>query len=106
MIEVRSPVEDFTGVTAGVVFDAGRAEVDHLTPSQVAYFRKAGYTITRHAPASAAPAPPAPAPAPAAPVVAEATVDVAPAKKAPARKAPAKKKPAARKAPARKRGQA
>ena len=92
MIEVRSPVEDFTGCTAGVVFDAGRAEVDHLTPSQVAYFRKAGYTITR--PASAPPVP-SPAPvAPAAPVV------------APARKAAAKKKTVARKAPARKRGQA
>lgn len=98
---VRTPVEGYSGVIAGVVFDAGRAVVDAGQTSALRYFRDAGY----HVEANEAQAPTVvittfpPTEEPAPPAIAKATAP-------PAKKAPAKKKAAARKAPARKRGQA
>ncbi len=99
---VRTPVEGYSGVIAGVVFDAGRAVVDGGQTSALRYFRDAGYHVEANGPAK-------PAPATASSdtyttITPSPVLVTSPA--APAKKAPAKKKAAARKAPARKRGQA
>jgi hypothetical protein len=42
---IYTPVEGYTGVVAGVPFTDGQADADHLTPSQLRYFRSQGYGI-------------------------------------------------------------
>ena len=116
---VRTPVEGYSGLVAGVVFDAGRAVVDGSQTSALRYFRDAGYIVEANVSAPQVTVTSAPGHATVSgsgttttatgstfEVTFDGTGEVPPAKPAPAKKAPAKKKAAARKAPARKRGQA
>lgn len=45
MPTITAPNSDYTGVTAGVEFTDGTAEVDELTVSQAGYFARHGYTV-------------------------------------------------------------
>lgn len=44
-VEVRSPVEGYSGITAGVQFTKGVARVDEHDAGALAYFRRRGYQI-------------------------------------------------------------
>lgn len=41
---IKSPVEDYMGISASVAFANGRAEAD-ISESQLEYFESAGYTV-------------------------------------------------------------
>lgn len=41
---IKSPVEDYMGVSASVAFADGKAEAD-ISESQLDYFESAGYTV-------------------------------------------------------------
>ena len=42
---IKSPVEDYMGISASVAFADGKAEAD-ISESQLEYFESAGYEVT------------------------------------------------------------
>lgn len=53
---VRSPVEGYVGISAGVAFSDGVAVVDDAQDSALRYFRRAGYDVRPASPAPTSPA--------------------------------------------------
>ena len=46
MLQIKSPVKNYTGISANIGFAKGIAIVNKLSPTQKAYFEKKGYEIS------------------------------------------------------------